>query len=118
MGPSNTIERDSVSLGRQSESVLQRRPCRYHDIASRVAVVASDIAVRAVLRTHPSRRRRALAGVRWSCWGWLRSEAADAAQDVSEQVTRNGDLSHLESDVAPVAHDLRANLDELLSQAG
>jgi hypothetical protein len=35
-------------------------------------------------------------------------------QDVGEQVSRNGDLSHLERDIAPVAHDLRANLDEFL----
>ncbi len=49
---------------------------------------------------------------------WLRSEPVDAAQDVGEQVTRNGDLGHLEDDVAPVAHDLRADLDELFPEAG
>jgi hypothetical protein len=38
-------------------------------------------------------------------------------QDVGEQVSRNGDLCHLERDIAPVAHDLRANLDEFLLEA-
>ena len=41
-----------------------------------------------------------------------------AVSDVGEQVTRNDNLGHLERDVAPVAHDLRSDLDELLSQAG
>jgi hypothetical protein len=37
-------------------------------------------------------------------------------QDVSEEISRNGDLGHLECDIAAVAHDLRADLDELLFQ--
>ena len=44
----------------------------------------------------------------------FRSEPVDAAQDIGEQVTGDGDLGHLERDVAPVADDLRADLDELL----
>ena len=47
-----------------------------------------------------------------------RSEPIDSAEDVGEQVTRDSDLGHLEDDVAPVADDLRSDLDELLSQAG
>jgi len=39
-------------------------------------------------------------------------------QDVGEQVTRDGDLSHLERDVTPVADDLRSDHDEFLSEAG
>jgi len=85
-------------------------------LRARLAVVASDIAGRAVLRTHQSHRRLASAGVRWSCWGWLRSEPVDAVQDVGEQVTRDGDLGHLEDDVAAMAHDLRSVLYELLPQ--
>ena len=50
--------------------------------------------------------------------GWRRSEPVDTAQDVGEQAARNDNLGHLERDVAPVAHDLRSDLDELLSQAG
>ena len=116
MGPSNRVKHASGSFGGQPGSVWQRRPRRYHEIAGRVAVVASDIAVRAVLRTHSSCRRRASAGVRRSCRGWRRSELVDAAQDVGEQVARNGDLGHLERDVTAMADDLRANLDELLAQ--
>jgi hypothetical protein len=48
--------------------------------------------------------------------GWRRSEPVDAARDIGEQVTSDGDLSHLERDVVTVAHDLRADLDELLAQ--
>ena len=32
-------------------------------------------------------------------------------------MSRNGDLGHLEGDIAAVAHDLRANLDEFLFEA-
>ncbi len=53
---------------------------------------------------------------RWSCWSWLWSEPIYAAQDVGEQIFRDGDFGHLERDVAPVAHDLRADLDQLLPQ--
>lgn len=83
-----------------------------------MVAVATDIAVRAVLRAHSSCRRRASARGRRSCWGWLRSEPVDAAQDVGEQVAGNGDLGHLERDVAAVADDLRADLYELFPQAG
>src|SRR5580704_17964190 len=41
----------------------------------------------------------------------------DQPQDVGEQGSRNGDLSHLEGDIAPVADDFRADLDQLLLQA-
>ena len=34
-----------------------------------------------------------------------------------KEVSWNGDLGHLECDIAPVANDLRADLDELLLQA-
>jgi hypothetical protein len=39
-------------------------------------------------------------------------------QDVGEERLRNGDLRHLEGDVAAVADDLRAGLDQLLLEAG
>ena len=55
---------------------------------------------------------------RLSCRGRSRSEPVDAAQDVSEQASRDGDLGKLECDIAPMAYDLRADLDELLSQCG
>ena len=48
----------------------------------------------------------------------VRSEPIDQAQNVGEQVTRDGDLSHLEDDIATVADDLRADLDELFAQRG
>ena len=47
-----------------------------------------------------------------------RSEPIDSAEDVGEQVTRDSDLGHLEDDVATVADDLRAYLDELFAQRG
>ena len=53
-----------------------------------------------------------------SCWEGPRSEPIDSAEDVGEQVTRDSDLGHLEDDVATVADDLRADLDELFAQRG
>ena len=39
----------------------------------------------------------------------------DQSRDVGgEEVFRNGDLGHLERDIAPMADDLRADLDQLL----
>ena len=40
----------------------------------------------------------------------------DHPQNVGEQIFRNGNLGHLERDVAAMADDLRANLDQLLLQ--
>jgi hypothetical protein len=40
-----------------------------------------------------------------------------SAQDVGEQVLWDCDLGHLEDDIAPVADNLRADLDRLLFQA-
>ncbi len=53
---------------------------------------------------------------RRSCRSWLGSEPVDTAKDVGEQVFGNRDLHHLEGDVAAVADDPRADLEELLSQ--
>ncbi len=53
-----------------------------------------------------------------SCSGRFRSEPVDPAHDVGEQASRGRDLGKLECDVAPMAYDLRADLDELLSQCG
>jgi len=41
----------------------------------------------------------------------------DQPQDVGEEDSRNGDLGHLEGDIAGMAHDLRADLDQLFLQA-
>ena len=50
LDPSTTGERDPNSLGGQPDSIWQRWPCRYN--ASQLALVASDISGRAVLRAH------------------------------------------------------------------
>ena len=46
------------------------------------------------------------------CWIRRRPQFRDQPQDVGEQISRDGDLGHLERDVTTVAHDLRANLDQ------
>ena len=51
-------------------------------------------------------------------WRWLRPQFGDQPQDLGEQHPRNGDLGHLEGDIAAVADELRADLDQLLPQAG
>ncbi len=45
-----------------------------------------------------------------------RSQFGDQPQDVGEEVSRDRDLGHLERDIAAVADDLRADLDQLLSE--
>jgi hypothetical protein len=45
---------------------------------------------------------------------WQRPQFGDQPEDFGEKVSRNGDLSHLEGDIAPVVDDLRADLDQLL----
>ena len=47
-----------------------------------------------------------------------RPQFGDQPQDLGEQHPRHGDLGHLEGDIAAVADDLRADLDQLLLQAG
>ena len=51
-----------------------------------------------------------------SCGIWRGSEPVDATQDVGEQVPGNGDLRHLERNVAPVANDLAADLGQPVSE--
>ena len=62
--------------------------------------------------THDSRAAHAGAG----SGGGRRSR--DQPQNLGEQHSRNGDLGHLEGNVAAVADELGADLDQLLPQAG
>ena len=105
------------STGR-SDRFCHHDHAQHHEIEGQWDMVAFDIAGRAVSRTQRSCRLHACGTILSSCWEGCRSEPVDTAQDVGEQVTRNDNLGHLERDVAPVAHDLRSDLDELLSQAG
>jgi hypothetical protein len=50
--------------------------------------------------------------LRQSCGRWLRSQPVDTAQDVREQVPGDGDLCHLEGNVAPDSDNLAANLNQ------
>jgi len=43
-------------------------------------------------------------------------QSVNEAQDLSEQRSWDGDLHQLESDTAAVAHDLGADLDQLLAE--
>ncbi len=47
---------------------------------------------------------------RWIRW---RPQLRDQPQYLGEQISRDSNLGHLEGDVAAVAHDLRADLDQL-----
>ena len=49
--------------------------------------------------------------------GRRRPQFGNEPQDVGEEVSRDRDLGHLEGDIAAVADDLRADLDQLLLQA-
>jgi hypothetical protein len=46
-----------------------------------------------------------------------RALRSDRREQPAEQISRDGDLGHLKGDVTAVAHDLRANLDQLFLQA-
>jgi len=46
------------------------------------------------------------------------SQPGDQHQDIGEHLPWHRDLGHLERDIAAVADDLGADLDELLAQAG
>jgi hypothetical protein len=52
---------------------------------------------------------------RWRRW---RPQAGDQCEDFLEHLSRHRDLGHLKRDVAPVADDLRADLDQLRLEAG
>jgi hypothetical protein len=53
-----------------------------------------------------------------SCWRRRSPQPGDQRQDVGEHLLRDRDLGQLERDVAPVADNLGADLDQLLAQAG
>jgi hypothetical protein len=81
---------------------------------------ASKIAEFSVIEAHLSsvlqRTHDKLNGSRCRC-DRQRPQFRNEPQDVVEENFRNGDLGHLESDITPVAHDFRADLDELLLEA-
>src|SRR5262244_3950896 len=54
--------------------------------------------------------------LRWRWW-WLRPQFRDEPQNLLEHLPCDGDLGHLEDDIAAVAHYLRADLDQLVLQA-
>src|SRR6266516_253994 len=62
-----------------------------------------------VMMTHPP--------LQFLNWGRSWSQSIDQPQDSLEQFLRHRDLGHLEDDVAAMAHDLGADLDQLLFQA-
>ena len=61
--------------------------------------------------------------VNWQPWSVLKisgrpypASASSRASDIGEHLSRHRDLGHLKGGVAPVANDLRADLDQLLAQ--
>src|SRR5262247_2707818 len=52
---------------------------------------------------------------RWRWW-WLRPQFRDEPQNLLEHLPCDGDLGHLEDNIAAVAHHLRADLDQLVLQ--
>src|SRR5215510_10360597 len=53
--------------------------------------------------------------LRWRWW-WLRPQFRDEPQNLLEHLPWDGDLGHLEDNIAAVAHYLRADLDQLVLQ--
>src|SRR5664279_6634716 len=56
-------------------------------------------------------------GVSRRRWWRLRPQFRDQPQNLLEHLPWDGDLGHLEDDIASVTHHLRADLDQLLLQA-
>jgi hypothetical protein len=56
--------------------------------------------------------------LRRSCRRGRCPQPGDQRQDLGEHLSRHRDLGHLERDLARVADDLGADLDQLLAQAG
>jgi hypothetical protein len=52
---------------------------------------------------------------RWRWW-WLRPQFRDEPQNLLEHLPCDGDLGHLEDNIAAVAHDFRTDLDQLVLQ--
>jgi hypothetical protein len=82
--------------------------------------LAADLAIFAGIWTYCSRRlvlnARPSSVSRWHWW-WLRPQFRNEPQNLLEHLSRDRNLGHLEGNTAAVAHDLRADLDELLLQA-
>ncbi len=53
-----------------------------------------------------------------SWWQGSRPEPVDLPQDLTEQISGDGDLCELDCEVAAMAHDLGPDLDQLLPQSG
>src|SRR5499427_9470057 len=53
--------------------------------------------------------------LRWRWW-WLRPQFRDEPQNLLEHLPWDGDLGHLEDNIAAVAHYLRADLDQFFLQ--
>ncbi len=51
-------------------------------------------------------------------WGWSWSQIIDQPQKFPKQVSRYGNLGHLEDGIAGVGNDFGADLDHLLAQRG
>jgi hypothetical protein len=88
-----------------------------HTQAADIGAPSAGNAGFVVIQTHLSlglNAKQSSASRRYGCrWPQFR----DQPQDIGEQISRDGDLGHLECDVAAVANDLRADLDEFLLQA-
>ena len=59
----------------------------------------------------------ALRGNSCGCERRLQPQFGDQPQNLLEHLPGNGDLGHLEGDIAAVADDLRADFDQLFLQA-
>ncbi len=117
----------------QHKGRTSTNPALKRDGRSRSALYRADMAMGNpaqwpfhALRAHPG-----LGSAHLSCRAtWMLLDGAPSwrqrrwpqpvneAQDLGEQRSWDGDLRHLESDIAAVAHDLGADLDQLLAQGG
>src|SRR3984893_14677348 len=96
-----------------------RRHCRKTGRASGVGSIPRSKMALSVIWTHASHEfvsNPSQSNTLRRCWIRRRSKFRDHLQDVSEEISRNGDLGHLEGDITAVVHHLCADLDQLLFQ--
>jgi hypothetical protein len=103
--------RTAVSWAMKGKGYSQRRACELVGIEAKTFRYASQRPDDGALRQRLNQHSPDEPGLRWP-------QSIDQPQNLREQMARHGDLSHLECDVASVGHDLRADLDAFLPQAG
>ena len=95
---------------RASETLPSRNPAREDDRSASAKNPAPAV--------RDAGKPLLVIGIGASCRRWLRPQAVDQLEDFREHLPRQGNLGHLERDIAAVVDNLCADLDHILPQRG